>query len=73
MKKLLLSIALLSGFSVSALEVKLHQVSYFHETVGNKSLEAKNRKLAIADYKKLGYTFDGMVVNSKGKFMKFIK
>lgn len=73
MKKLLLVIALFISVNVSALEVKLHQVSYYHETLGNKSAESKARKATLANYKKIGYTFDGMVSNSKGKFMKFVK
>lgn len=73
MKKVLLVITLFIYVNVSALEIKLHQVSYYHETLGKKSSESKSRKTTLDNYKKLGYTFDGMVTNSKGKFMKFVK
>jgi len=73
MKKLLLVIALFVSVNASALEIKLHKVSYYHETLGNKSAESKARKTTLDNYKKLGYTFNGMVINEKGKFMKFVK
>lgn len=76
MKKLLLSIALLASLSASALEVKLERVSYRNEKYGTsieQSKEIEFRKATLAKYKKLGYTFDGMVTGANGKFMKFVK
>lgn len=76
MKKLLLSIALLSSLSASALEVKLERVSYRNEKYGTtiqQSSEVQFRKAKLAEYKILGYTFDGMVTGANGKFMKFVK
>jgi len=56
--------------------VKLERVSYRNEKYGtsiDQSKEVKFRKAKIAEYKKLGYAFDGMVTGANGKFMKFVK
>ena len=55
---------------------KLERVSYRNEKYGTsieQSKEVQFRKAKIAEYKKLGYAFDGMVTGANGKFMKFVK
>jgi len=57
-------------------DVKLERVSYRNEKYGtsiDQSKEVQFRKSKIAEYKKLGYAFDGMVTGANGKFMKFVK
>lgn len=57
-------------------DVKLERVSYRNEKYGTtiqQSSEVQFRKSKLAEYKKLGYTFDGMVTGANGKFMKFVK
>lgn len=54
----------------------LERVSYRNEKYGtsvDQSKEIEFRKAKMAEYKKLGYAFDGMVTGSNGKFMKFVK
>ena len=54
----------------------LERVSYRNEKYGtsiDQSKEVQFRKAKIAEYKKLGYAFDGMVTGANGKFMKFVK
>ena len=76
LKSLFIAVALFASLSASALEIKLERVSYAKEKYGNqseRSAEVKFRNAKLAEYKKLGYTFDGMVTGANGKFMKFVK
>jgi len=63
-------------FSPKHITVKLERVSYRNEKYGtsiDQSKEVQFRNAKIAEYKKLGYVFDGMVTGAIGKFMRFVK
>jgi hypothetical protein len=53
--------------------VRVNVATEMYGTDLEKTTEANFRKSTVAEYKKLGYAFDGMVTGANGKFMKFVK